>query len=134
MGEIFNFDDKLGKFKANLRDAQPFVRAGMSLFEAMSPKDREIMVGFFFTMVKADVATGLTGEDAGIFFEEIDALYEKHEVENLKMQSTCFFCENEADTGLCLKHLMQILGIKKPEDVQKFFREHIKKENTKHEH
>ena len=134
MGEIFNFDEKLGVFKANLRDVPPWVREGMSLFETMTPENRELMVKFVFTMIKADVATGLAGEEAGSFFEEIDELYAKVEADDVKIQNTCFFCDDGADTGLCMWHLMKILGLNTVEEVQAYFSQNVKKRGKKHEH
>ena len=134
MAEIFNFDEKLGVFKANLRDVPPWVREGMSLFEAMSPKSRELMVRFVFTMIKSDVISGLKDEDAGVFFDEINSLYEAQRTADVKMQNTCFFCDEDADMGLCLRHLMQILGLNTVEEVQTYFRQNVKTRGKKHEH
>ena len=120
MAKIINFDERLGQYKASIRDAHPNVRNGMRLFENLSREERELITGFIFGMIKFDVRTGLTGEDAEIFFDEIDAIYEEFKAEAQENLNKCFFCDEDADAGICLKHLMNGIGIDNMEDFKKF--------------
>jgi len=120
LAKIIDFDEKLGQFKKNLRDAPPVLKDGMKVFEKLTHDERELITGFIFGIIKTDIREGLSGEEASIFFDEIDTIYGEFEQRDHESVNKCFFCDEEADAGICLKHLMSGMGIKNMKDLDDF--------------
>ena len=85
----------------------------------MSEQDQETLVAFVFNLILEDIKTGLRGEEAEVFFEMIDAEYEK-------FHKDCYFSDNvdgnetgfTQDTKVCLlcaikvKNILRAFGLK----------------------
>ena len=109
MPKVINIRTKMNALQAKMIDAPEWVRNGKRAMDALPQDQQEIIVHYLFGLILSDVQDGLAGEDHETFFEEIDDLYEKANENDHK----CFFCDDEdVDTGVCLRCLTKILGIK----------------------
>jgi len=80
-----------------------WLEKGKAVLESMTDDDRETIIAFVFNLVMEDVKTGLSGENAEVFFEMIDKEFRK-------AHAHCYFSidvdGNETpytkDTELCL--------------------------------
>jgi hypothetical protein len=107
MPKIISIDTKLSKMRKNLRDQPSWVTKAIRIYEKMDQRDRELVTGLIFASIKEDIKLGLAGEDTEVFFKEIDKMYEASE----EAVKKCFFCDEDADSGLCLRHLTEIMAL-----------------------
>jgi len=96
-----------------------WIEKGKAVLDSMSEQDRDIAIAFVFNIVLEDVKMGLRGEEAEVFFEMIDAEYEK-------FHKDCYFSDNvdrnetgfTQDTKVCLlcaikvKNILRAFGLK----------------------
>ena len=109
MPKVIDIRTKMNVMQAKMTEAPAWVRDGKRTMDALPQDQQEVIVDFLFGLILSDVRDGLAGEDHEGFFEEIDKLYEKANENDHK----CFFCDDEnVDTGVCLRCLTKILGIK----------------------
>ena len=109
MPKVIDIRTKMNTMQAKMIDAPEWVRKGKRAMDALPVETQAVIVDYLFGLILSDVQDGLAGEDHESFFEEIDKLYEKANENDHK----CFFCDDEnVDTGVCLRCLTRILGIK----------------------
>ena len=68
MAKIYDLREKL---------TPPWIRKGKAAMDKLQPEEQDAAMAFMFNLILADVRNGLAGEDNEIFFDLINAEFEK---------------------------------------------------------
>ena len=127
MPKVIDIKTKMNLISQKWNELPEHIKRGLNVAKNMDEEDLRNLFNMLGTLIIRDVEQGLKGEPTEFLFEKIDALYEQYEQENKELQSTCHFCGEETDTGVCLECLALKLG---GADKYKKWRDDAKGENS----
>ena len=110
MSKVIDIKTKMNMISQKWNKLPEHIRKGLNVAKNMDEEDLRHLFNMLGTLILRDVEQGLKGEPTEFLFEKIDALYSQYEQKKQRLQSTCHFCGDETDTGVCLECLIQKLG------------------------